>query len=157
MNYKKRDMIFPKNYEGKWEQSGDCLLWIAGKDANGYGKVKNLDTGKIVRAHRYSYELNHGPIPAGLYVLHKCDTPACINPEHLFVGTQQDNMRDWMSKGSKRKRKEKCSRGHPRTPDNLTIVGNCVKCVKERQASPEYKEWRKGYDAKKGSQINELQ
>ena len=142
-------MILPKNFADKWEQSGDCLLWNASKDRNGYGRVKNLETGKIVRVHRYSYEINHGPIPEGLYVLHKCDTPSCFNPDHLFVGTQQDNMRDWASKGSKRRRKDNCKRGHQRTPDNLTSIGNCILCQREYQSSLTYKKWRKTYDAKK--------
>ena len=144
-----KSMRLPKNYEGKWEQSGDCLLWNASKDANGYGRVKDLETGKIKRTHRLSYEWNHGPIPEGLYVLHKCDTPSCFNPDHLFVGTQQDNIADWVSKGSKRRRKDNCKRGHARTPDNLTTAGNCILCAKERQSSLAYKEWRKGYDAKR--------
>jgi hypothetical protein len=74
-----------------------CWLWQAGKNHYGYGWFR-LD-GKMVYAHRYSWELANGPIPAGLEVCHHCDTPACVNPAHLFVGTHSDNMRDCVRKG----------------------------------------------------------
>jgi hypothetical protein len=56
---------------------------------------------------RYVYGQTHGEIPCGLFVLHKCDTPECINPEHLFVGTQLDNMRDMIKKGRKNNSRNK--------------------------------------------------
>lgn len=61
--------------------------------AGGYGYFKR-STWRPVRAHRFSWELHNGPIPKGLYILHKCDKPACVNPDHLYAGTQKDNMRD---------------------------------------------------------------
>jgi hypothetical protein len=72
---------------------GQCWIWIAGKYAQGYGQYR----GK--KAHRVAYEFSVGPIPKGKMVLHKCDNPACVNPNHLFIGTAQDNMDDKMSKG----------------------------------------------------------
>ena len=51
------------------------------------------------RAHRYSWMIHRGAIPIGVFVLHTCDTPACVNPQHLFLGTNQDNITDMMSKG----------------------------------------------------------
>lgn len=75
-----------------------CWVWIFHTDANGYG-VKTVAGQKKVRAHRWSYEQSVGPIPDGMQVLHLCDTPACINPDHLVLGTQSDNMRDMAVKG----------------------------------------------------------
>jgi hypothetical protein len=78
-------------------KTGDCWLWIGAKKATGYGYTSL--SGKGVRAHRASWEIHRGPIPDGLCVLHKCDNPPCVNPDHLFLGTQQDNMTDKYNKG----------------------------------------------------------
>lgn len=69
----------------------DCWLWVACEDSTGYGA---LWRGKKRHAHREAYEAANGPIPDGLVVRHRCDTPLCVNPAHLEPGTQGDNMRD---------------------------------------------------------------
>lgn len=74
-----------------------CWLWTGSLVGGGYGRFGVDGEDKI--AHRYSWELHNGPIPKGLNALHKCDTPACINPDHLFIGTQKDNMQDCVKKG----------------------------------------------------------
>lgn len=79
------------------EPNSGCWLWSGGVDLCGYGRFRNHYT--RVRSHRFSYELAKGPIPAGLLVLHSCDNPACCNPDHLFLGTVQDNVNDKVSKG----------------------------------------------------------
>lgn len=78
------------------EPNSGCCLWLASISERGYGRI--YDDGKNKRAHRVSYEEYIGPIPEGLLVLHRCDTPACINPGHLFLGTHQDNMDDMVKK-----------------------------------------------------------
>lgn len=75
----------------------DCILWTGAIASNGYGK-RQLH-GRTVGAHRAAWEEAHGPIPDGLFVLHRCDNPPCCNVEHLFLGTHADNMRDMARKG----------------------------------------------------------
>ena len=72
-----------------------CTLWTAGKYETGYGQ---FFAGEKVRAHRYAYIVAHGPIPEGLCVCHRCDVRDCVNPDHLYLGTQKDNMRDRMER-----------------------------------------------------------
>lgn len=75
----------------------DCWLWCAGKNRDGYGNF-SLSGGHSALAHRASWFLAHGTWP-DLQVLHRCDTPCCVNPAHLFLGTQQENMQDMFKKG----------------------------------------------------------
>ena len=73
-----------------------CWNWTLGKSEKGYGRVKH--GGVRYRAHRMSYQLFVGEIPDDMYVLHHCDNPSCINPDHLFVGTNVDNIKDMINK-----------------------------------------------------------
>jgi hypothetical protein len=74
-----------------------CWLWTASVDMYGYGRIR-VD-GKSRKASRVSWELHRGPIPGDLHVCHHCDTPSCVNPDHLFLGTRSDNQRDCEIKG----------------------------------------------------------
>ncbi len=74
-----------------------CDEWIASRDHRGYGKF--WDGKKLVVASRYSYSLDVGPIEDGMCVLHRCDNPACVRPDHLFLGSLKDNSRDMIAKG----------------------------------------------------------
>lgn len=89
----------------------DCWIWKLKPDIWGYG-VFCLDS-KRIKAHRYSYVLKFGNIPEGMKVCHKCDNPICVNPNHLFLGTNSDNMLDMFAKG--RGFNVGFTRGHKRT------------------------------------------
>lgn len=75
-----------------------CWIWEAGQHPDGYGLI--WDGERSARAHRVSYEIQEGEIPEGAYILHECDNPPCVNPDHLYVGNQQDNMDDAKDSGS---------------------------------------------------------
>lgn len=80
-------------FMAKVEITDGCWLWTAGMFSTGYGAISNRG------AHRVSYEIFVGPVPEGMSVLHRCDIRRCVNPAHLFTGTQADNMRDMVEKG----------------------------------------------------------
>ena len=84
------------SFENRLTQVGDCLLWTGPVCKKwGYGKCNRM--GETL-AHRAAYKIKHGSIPSGMLVCHTCDTPACCNVDHLFLGTNADNMRDMAGK-----------------------------------------------------------
>lgn len=83
-----------------WEyviKSDACWIWNGYKNQRGYGYIKVI--GKFIQTHRMSWVMHYGDIPEGLCVLHKCDNPSCVRPDHLFIGTFHDNTLDAMKKG----------------------------------------------------------
>jgi hypothetical protein len=79
--------------------SEECWIWSGSKDPRGYGTLSAESGSSPIKAYRLAYEMRHGPIPDGLVVRHKCDNPSCVNPDHLEVGTQKDNVRDMVERG----------------------------------------------------------
>jgi len=104
----------------KKDENSGCWLWQKSVTRGGYGqqgyKMYNYS------AHRLSWIFSVGPIPKGLAVCHKCDNPLCINPEHLFLGTQKDNVQDMMKKGRHGARpKKNCVAGHTMEGYNVYV------------------------------------
>ena len=85
-------------------REGGCVEWVGSRDKNGYGRITTKVDGitRAFRSHRLAWELAHGPIPAGLWVLHLCDNPPCVNLDHLLLGTARDNNHDMKAKGRAR-------------------------------------------------------
>ena len=102
MSSAKRLNEFPKLgpadvFFGRIKKTESCWLWCGTTNYYGYG-VLLMPGEKPVRAHRYSYELHKGKIPESMVILHSCDNPLCVNPDHLSVGTRLDNNRDAVKK-----------------------------------------------------------
>ena len=92
------------------EPNSGCWLWLKSVISTGYGNAR-MNGGNVL-IHRMLYSLIFGPIPDGLYVCHACDTPSCVNPKHMFLGAQKDNMQDAAIKGRLYGRETPKGQGH---------------------------------------------
>jgi len=157
--------VFEKRFWEKVEKDADCWIWRGALvrdykyNTEPYGQIvlfHSMDKGKArMMAHRVSWILHRGTIPEGLNVIHKCDNPTCVNPDHLFLGTQRDNFEDCVRKGRIGRnwgrfarvadagfsiQKSHCIFGHELTTDNTYIEGKkrgkylvkCKTCKKEK-------------------------
>lgn len=116
-----------------------CLLWTGTVNKDGYGVIRDHNR-KRVLTHRVSYTLHVGDIPAGLIVMHKCDTRSCCEPTHLSVGTHEENFADMYRKGrsmSQKPRATTCRRGHPYNDENTRLGRDgqrfCRQCERDNR------------------------
>lgn len=114
-----------ERFWNKVDKSGDCWLWTASKTHQGYGYFR-FD-GKMCKAHRMAWLLVNGEIPNEMLVCHSCDNPSCVNPEHLWLGTNQENMDDMNKKGRHALTKRThCPKGHEYDDNNTRKYTNPV-------------------------------
>jgi len=106
-----------------------CWEWTSYKSKKGYGTIFTVD-GTIL-AHRYSWEKVNGPIPKGLFACHRCDNPSCCNPDHIFIGTQMENIQDCVAKGRRNTRKGTAVNTNKLTEEQVLRVFYDTRLAKE--------------------------
>ncbi len=97
-----KSLSYTQRFWAKVQTGPDCWVWTASTGPKGYGQFqvgRGGDKSKMARAHRVAWELAYGAIPVGMCVLHKCDNRLCVRPEHLWLGSQGQNMADMDAKG----------------------------------------------------------
>ena len=113
----------------------DCWNWTAMTHPDGHGRIgEGGHYGRMLYAHRVSYELHIGPIPPGLVVMHKCDNPRCVNPAHLQLGTDADNHRDCWNKGRSPFKPSMPGASHPLAKITPAIAAEVLRLVKALDA-----------------------
>lgn len=134
-------MNLAERFWAKVERTEECWFWTAARNRAGYGNF--WANGSYVNAHVMAYKLAVGDVPIGMFVLHRCDNPACVRPDHLFIGEPVDNTRDMIQKGRYRNggalalaARTHCKNGHAFTPENTRWDGStrrCRACARERR------------------------
>jgi hypothetical protein len=127
-------------FDAKWQRDAEsgCWIWTACLDDRGYGRfrIRSSTIENMKSAHRAGWILHVGDIQDGKWVLHRCNTPACVNPDHLYLGTQSDNMKDAVAAGTHNMAsKTHCPQGHKYTAENTGIYKGgryCRECSRTK-------------------------
>jgi hypothetical protein len=144
---------FEDRFWSKVRKTEGCWEWTAGTYRKGYGKF-SVARSTNAQAHRVSWQMGSGPIPDGLFVCHHCDNPSCVRPDHLFLGTNRDNVRDCVQKGrlnwrpwqsasaAAKRNRTHCRKGHAYNEENIyrQVDGSreCKTCHRECVARYEH-------------------
>lgn len=123
------------------DKTMDCWEWTGARHPHGYGWAPFKRDGERL-AHRVSYLISKGPIPEGMHILHSCDNPPCVNPDHLRAGTRRENALDMHERGRHstwKKRRTHCQEGHLLDESNTYIHPDgerrCRTCIREKAAA----------------------
>ena len=120
-------------------QLGPCWLWTGARGSGGYGQLRLSRPRRLVYAHRMAYELELGPIPVDLEVVHECRNHACVNPTHLRLADARARVLRGESPSAGQARYELCKNGHPLVGENVyrrpssPTRRECRTCIRERQ------------------------
>jgi hypothetical protein len=134
---------FWKHVKKSQDKEG-CWVWVGSFGGGPYGQITEAVAPykrKMHRPSRVSWEMHFGPIPAGMWVLHHCDNPPCVRPDHLFIGNRSDNIRDAIAKGripppAGQSKKPHCLNRHEYVPGSFSINNRghrvCLLCTRIR-------------------------
>ena len=117
-----------RRFFAKVQKTSGCWFWTASCAGRGYGSFSIAN--RTIRAHRVSYLIHYGQIPEEMFVCHTCDTPQCVNPSHLFLGSHQDNMNDMVSKGRSPK-----TRRFGESNSNVKLSADDVQVIRDMAAN----------------------
>lgn len=133
-----------ERFWAKVRKTDGCWLWTASTNGRpGYGIFRGgvgrdkYGSSRWALAHRFAYELAHGPIPAGMEIDHRCRTRLCVNPAHMELVPHRTNTLRSTGPSAMAARRDGCSKGHPYTPENLRLSGGkrrCITCDRAKEA-----------------------
>ena len=128
-------MSLGERLDASTDKSGECWIWTGVRNKSGYGRIYVHDKGRPMLAHRVAYELRRGPIPDALVIDHLCRTPACINPAHMEVVTNDENFRRGLGNKYRNGMADTCKHGHPMSGDNVYVrPGGSYECRECKRA-----------------------
>ena len=147
---KRSPLTIEQRFWEKVRKTDTCWNWTASKWSNGYGMFWGEDQ-KLTPAHRFGYELAHGPIPEGLVIDHLCRNTLCVNPDHLEAVTERENILRGTGASAKHARATHCIHGHEFTPENTYVYPSgrrkcraCKRALDRKLDASRHAGWSRG-------------